>query len=213
MCLHQLLGRAHAQPFLDDAARKHGALSRFFDTEQNLRVTHAEQAFRDVALQLPIEREQTQRIGHRGAPLADTFRRRFLREIEIAYQTRVAVRLFDRIQSFALQILDEAEGRRGCVARFHHTGGDRFDLEQLIRAPAAFARNQLEFVAGFAHDDRLEQTFRTNALGEFAELFRRDFTACLVWARLDLHHGDFQEARRARVGCSGRRRLCRCGGR
>ena len=47
---------------------------------------------------------------------------------------------------------------------------DRFDLEQLERAPAALTRDELIFFTRFAHDDRLEQALGADAFREFAEL-------------------------------------------
>ena len=61
-----------------------------------------EQVLGDKALQLPFEGKQPERIRHAGAPLAHPLGGGFLREVKIANQAGVAVRLFNRVEAFPL---------------------------------------------------------------------------------------------------------------
>src|SRR5690606_33598582 len=133
-----------AEPLLDHPAGKDGPLRGILDAEEHLGVPDGEQRLGEVALQFPIQLQQSEGIRHGGSPLSNAFRRLLLREVEIADQTGVAIRLFDRVEALALQILDETERSRGRVARVNDAGWDGLELEKLEGAPATFAGDQLE---------------------------------------------------------------------
>ncbi len=65
-------------------------------------MAHAEKIFGDEALELDVERQEAEGVGDTRAALADALGGGFLREIEIADEARVTVRLFDRVEAFAL---------------------------------------------------------------------------------------------------------------
>jgi len=79
-------------------------------------MTDREQVLGDVTLDLRIEREEAQGVGHGGAGLAHPLGHLLLLEIEIPDETRIAVGLLDRVEPFPLQILDQADGGRRGIA-------------------------------------------------------------------------------------------------
>ena len=106
------------------------------------------------------------------------------------HEAREALRLLDRVEPLALEILDQPDRRGRGVACLDDPGGDRPYLEQLEGAPAPLSRDQLEPLAMPAHDDRLKETLAPDALGELRELLGRDLAARLERARLDEVHLD-----------------------
>ncbi len=110
------------------------------------------------------------------------------------------MRLLDRVEVGALQVLDHRERRGGDVARRHHARRDGLELELLERAPATLTGNELEFVAHRAHDDRLEQALGADAVDEVGQLLRVEFLARLVRVGFDGGDGNF-----AVTGQTGRR--------
>jgi len=216
--LHEFFGVAHALAFGKDAAREEGALRCVLDAEEHFGVSSAEEIFGDVALEFGVELEEAQGIGDGGAWFAHALGGGFGGELEIAQEAGVAVGFLDWIQTFALEILDEPEDGGGCVARGADARGDGFDAEKLEGAPAAFARDELVFVAVLADDDGLKKALGGNAVGEFLQLGGREIAAGLRGAGDDAGDGDFNEAgqslldgERGHDGMGGRLRIADCG--
>ena len=115
--------------------------------------------------------QQAQRVGHHGAALADFGGDFLLRELKLLGQLRVAVRFFDGVEIFALEIFDERQFEHRAVVGLADDDGHFRQLQQLRGAPAAFAGNQFKITVAFAHDERLHDALFADGIGQFAQRF------------------------------------------
>ena len=92
-----------------------------------------------------------------------------LRELELFGQLRVAVRFLDGVQVFALQIFDQREFQHRAVVGLADDDRDFRQLEELRRAPAAFAGDQFKKSAALAHDERLDDALFADGIGQFPQ--------------------------------------------
>ena len=83
--------------------------------QNDLGVADRKPAFAHAGLDRRRQLEQAQRVGHHGAALADLGRHFFLRELKLLDELRVALRLFDRVEVLALEILDQRQFEHGAV--------------------------------------------------------------------------------------------------
>jgi hypothetical protein len=101
------------------------------------------------------EAQEPQRVGHGRAVLADATRHLLLREPELLVEALVGLRLLQRQQLLALDVLDQRQLQQplvGHVAHHHRHGGEaRFARG----TPAALAGDDLVALALPAHQDRL----------------------------------------------------------
>ena len=132
-------------------------------------MTDRQAAFADVALHGQRQFQQPRRIGHRRAALADLERDFLLRELKLLRELRIAERLFDGVQILTLQIFDERQFQHRAVVGLADDDGNLRQFEQLRRAPAAFAGDEFEESAAFAHDERLHDALFADGIGEFPE--------------------------------------------
>jgi hypothetical protein len=137
--------------------------------ENHLRVADRKPAFAQKFLDRLGQFEQPQRIGHRRAALADLGRDVLLRELELFRELRVAVRLLDGVQIFALQIFDERQLQHRAVVGLAGDDGNFRQIQKLRRAPAAFAGDQFKKTAALAHDERLHDALFADGIGQFAQ--------------------------------------------
>ena len=119
------------------------------------------------------------------------------------------LRFFQRIEVFALDVLDQRHGDDGAVVQVadhhRHIGQAGF----LRGAPAAFAGHDLVTLAArqLAHHDRLDHALGLDRLGQLAQLGRVHAHARLVLAGLQLLDRDLAQAFAGlRLGRRGRRR-------
>ena len=113
--------------------------------------------------------QQPQRIGHDRAALADFRGDVLLRELELLRQLRIAVRLLDGVQVFALEIFDERQFQHRAVIGLAGDDGNFRQIQKLRRAPAAFAGDQFKKTAAFAHDERLDDALFADRIREFLQ--------------------------------------------
>ncbi len=131
------------QPVPDRAARQLGLQLGVREAGQHLGVAGGELAVPDPALDLRGQGEQPERVGDRGALLADPLGDLLLGQAQIVDQRLEGGRLLDGVQLLALEVLDEGQLQQPVVRDLLH---DRRDLEQprdLGRPPAALPRDQL----------------------------------------------------------------------
>ena len=122
---------------------------------------------------------QADQIGDMAARLANLPRQGFLAMSIFIDQPAIGFALFDRIKLFALDILDQRNLKRGAVVKFLDDDRHLMDRGALCRAPAPFARDDLEFAGDFAHDNWLKHAAQCNRCGE---LIKRSFVK--MFARL-----------------------------
>src|SRR6185295_14955132 len=97
----------------------------------------------------------------------------------------VGLRLLDRIEVLALDILDQGDLERLLVAELADDGGDLVQPRALRRAPAPLAGDDLEAVAVRANDDRLDDAARLDGGGELDQGLLLEDAARLAGMRLD----------------------------
>ena len=176
--------------------------------QQRARMAHFQslvlEQFADVGRQF----EQAQQVRYRRARTAYGFGGLLVGQRKFVDQSRQRLRFFQRIEVFALDVLDQRHRDDGAVVDLAHDHGHIGQAGELRGAPAAFAGDDLVFVpAGFAHDDGLDHALRLDRLGQFGQPLRIHAGARLVTARMQ--QADLQRAHAvaAHVLGGGRRRL------
>jgi len=133
--------------------------------------------------------QQPQRIGDHGAAFADLAGNLLLGELELFGELRVAVRLLNGIEVFALQIFDEGQFEHGAVIGLADNDGRLGQLQQLRGAPAAFAGDQFKITIALAHDERLDDALFADGIGQFAQRLGGEILARLERAGPDAVEG------------------------
>ena len=100
-------------------------------------------------------------------------------------QLRIADRLFDGVQVFALQIFDERQLQHRAVVGLADDDGDFRQVQKLRRAPAAFAGDEFKETAAFAHNERLHDALFADGIGQFLQRLGGKFLARLERGRAD----------------------------
>ena len=110
----------------------------------------------------------------------------FLAAFEFVRERVIALRLFHRVEVFALHVLDDHDLERVSVADFD--GDDRHLMQagELRGAPAAFAGDDLVAVLRALHrphHDRLDHAMLLDGTGEFAEfgIGKRPARVARIW--------------------------------
>ena len=96
-------------------SRASAQLRRFVgNAEQRARVAHRQRARRDVRAHLLRQPQQPHVVRDRRSILADRVGDLLLRQMELVGEPAIRVRLLDRIQILALDVLDERHGEQPC---------------------------------------------------------------------------------------------------
>src|SRR3546814_1799263 len=98
----------------------------------------------------------------------------------------IGLRLLDRIEVFALDILDQRDFQRFRLVEIPDDGGDAVKLRALRRPPPAFSRDDLEPAAMGTDDDRLDHSALADAVGQFLQ------RALVEVARSEEHTSELQ---------------------
>src|SRR5215467_9978439 len=106
-------------------------------------MAHREPPCPQILLEFVGQPQKAQRIGDRGAVTADPLSQLFLRPPELSQQAAIRLRLFDRVQVLAQEILDERKLEALGVRRLPNDRGNALEPRLSCCAPAAFPRNEL----------------------------------------------------------------------
>ena len=120
----ELLGLAHRQAVLDDR-RDQVQLLDGRQADEGPGVAFAEAAIGDRRLDAALEVEQAERVGDRGPGAADLAGNVVLGQAELLGKLAEGVGLLDRVEVFALDILDEGQLELLTVRQLAHDGRDR----------------------------------------------------------------------------------------
>ena len=102
------------------------------------------------------ELHQPQQVAHGAARAPDGGGGGIVRELEFLDQARDALGLFERIEVFALNVLDQRQRQGGLIRHAAHQRRDGIEACTLRCAPATFAGDDFEAAAvDRAHQDRL----------------------------------------------------------
>ena len=85
-------------------------------------------------------------------------------------EPRKGARLFDRVEVFALEVLDERELQHVLIGRFADNDRRLRQPRPLRRPPAAFASDEFKLVAALAGDQRLDDPVLFDRGDEFIEM-------------------------------------------
>jgi hypothetical protein len=168
-----------------------------FEREKRPRVSHRKAAPGDLGANLLGQLQQAHVICDRRAVLADSSRDLLLRQAEFAAQPFVGGRLIDRIQVFALDVLDERhlEKLAGLAApNILDDDGHPGEPCALGSAPAALARDDAIAAIDLPHHDGLDDAVCLDRLCELVEARVLESMPRLVVARRDLVDVDVHRA-------------------
>ena len=119
--------------------------------KQRPRVTHRERRRGDVVLDFGRQLEQPERVRDGRAILADRRGHRVLRQVEFVDETAIRFRLVDRVEVFALNVLDQRELeqrlRRLLGADVLEDHGDAREPRALRGAPSTLTGDDPESIA------------------------------------------------------------------
>src|SRR5690606_36604304 len=90
-------------------------LPRRIERQKRARMTHVDFPLDDHALDLAVEVEQTNEIADGRTRAADRLRDLLMRQRELIGEPLQRVRLVDRVQVLALEVLDQRNGERGLI--------------------------------------------------------------------------------------------------
>ena len=138
--LGEPLDVAHAQAPRDNAVGDRVGIG---EGEQRARVAGRNLARREQRAAVLGQAEQPQRVGDMAAALADDARDVGLRIVVVGAELRVAVRLLDRVEIGALDVLDDGEFERLAIADVDDDDRDLVQAGALRRAPAPLAGDDL----------------------------------------------------------------------
>ncbi len=168
--MRQRLGLAHVEAFLDDAFR---GSQRIGHADQRAGVARGQLARSDIGLHLGRQFCQPHHVGDMAAALADDLCNLVLAAFEFVRQRVITLRLFHRIEVFALNILDDHDLERVRIADIDRHDRHFVQARDLRGAPAPFAGDDFKAVLRALHGayhDRLDHAVLLDRVGELAEL-------------------------------------------
>ena len=182
-------GLPDVQALLDDALGGELLILFVGKAEDDLGMSNREASFADKILDDLRQFQQPHRIGHHRTAFADFDGNFLLRELELPGQLFVAMRFLDGIEIFTLKIFDERQFEHRAVVGFAGDDGHFGQLQELRRAPAAFAGNQFKKTASLAHNERLHDALFADGIGQFTQRLGRKILARLQRTRADAVQG------------------------
>src|SRR5262249_2849262 len=137
--------------------------------QQRARVAHRKHSRRHLRTNFVRQFQEPEMVGDRRTVLPYRRRDVFLRQVKLLGKASIGQRLLDGIEVFTLDVLDE----RHLEQRPLLTGTDlAYDDRNAKQAsfecspPASFAGDDLESLAGFPDDDRLDDAVGLNGVGK-----------------------------------------------
>ena len=138
--------------------------------------------------------QQAQAVGNGAAAASHGFGNGFVGQFEFVNQTAQALRFFNRIEVFTLDVFNQPHCHHGFVVGLLHHGGQFGQPRQLCRAPTPLARDEFVAVqAVFAHDDGLDDALRFNRFRQFLQGFVLHLHTRLIAAGLDFLNRDLAQ--------------------
>ena len=139
----------------------------------------------DQVLQRLLKVEKPNSIGDGGAVLARTLGHVFLGEIELFHKSLKRASLLDRIQVFALYILNKRNLERQLWGDFPNHSGDPREPCPLGSAPAALSGDKLVSPSIWSQNQGLYDPICANRARQFFEGLFPEASPRLVGARVD----------------------------
>ena len=171
--MRQRFGLAHIEAFIDNAF---GGRGRIGHADQRAGVAGRQLARCDVGLHLGRQFRQPHHVGDMAAALADDLRNLVLAAFEFIGERMIALRLFHRIEIFALHVFDDRDLERLAVVDIDRHDRNLVQAGDLRCAPAAFAGDDFETVLRAldrTHHDRLDHAVLPDRIGELGQVRHR----------------------------------------
>ena len=166
---HERLGLAHGQPAGEHLARD-AALRRLVgERQQRSRVAHVELTSGHLTANIRRQAQQPQIVRDGRAVFSHRDGNGVLRQAVIVAQAAVGLRFLDRVQIFALDVLDEGHFEQLVVGDVANRDGDFEEAGALGRAPTALAGDDLVVRARATDENRLNHPVTADRLCEFFE--------------------------------------------
>ena len=185
--LRQFLDLAHGIAVFLDFLEQFDLQRRRVDGEQRARVSHIYFLLLQRHLHLCRQFQQSQKVRHRRAALADALRHFVLRHAVAFEQMLEGERDFNVVEVLALNVLDECHFHHVFVGDGSDVGRNRHQLGELRGSPTAFSGDDLIASVGhLAQRNRLDDADLSDALGEFLQGRFVELATRLVRVRVDL---------------------------
>jgi hypothetical protein len=203
---HPLLGIADRELPLDHFVGQH-QLRGAVDAEQRARVAHVEIASEQQRLHRLGQVEQAQQVGSGAARAADRLGGSLVRIGELVDQASDGLCFLERIEVFALDVLDQRHRERLLVGHLAHDDRHLVETSQLRRPVAPFTGHDLVALVGQRpNEDGLHHAMQTDGVGELLQRALVHAGARLIAARLQALDGQRGHGRR-RAGAGGHREI------
>jgi hypothetical protein len=125
-----------------------------------------EMAFLEEILDRLIKFQEADRIGDSGAIFPGALGDLLLGEVEFLREALERAGLLDRIEIFALKVLNECHLERHFFGHIAHYNGNALNRGTLRGSPAALASDQLIAIVDSTNDERLDDSTRNDRAGE-----------------------------------------------
>jgi hypothetical protein len=109
----------------------------------------------------------------------------FLREAEFVNQALKGVRLFDRVEIFALEIFYQRHFQGHFLRHVPNYDWHAKQARTLSRTPAALSCNELEAAGNFANHERLHDAAGMDGAGKLVQRFFAEAGTRLIGARIN----------------------------
>ena len=149
-------------------------------------MAHLQLRLIDVGLDVGVQIQQPQQVGHRGAGLADGLRDLLVGQLELVQQPVQGAGLLQWIEVGPLDVLDQADGDRGGLVDLADDHRDIGEPSLLGGPPAPFTGDDLvAVVAERPHHDGLDHALDGDRVRQLAQGVGVEVAARLIAPALD----------------------------
>src|SRR5207253_4097002 len=204
--LDQRLHRPDGEVFGDYLSSGLAQIALVGNREQRPGVSHAELAGHDGLLDGVREAQEAQRVRDRRPLLADARREFLLRQPVLLDQALVRLRLLDRVEVLALDVLDQRDLERLVVGDLANHHGQLTQPRLLRRPPSALAGDEHVPVAVPSDDQGQQHSLAADGLRQLLDMPLVEMASRLRAVRTDLLDAEVHHALALRGGAAGNQR-------
>jgi lipoyl(octanoyl) transferase len=179
----ELLGCSHGSALADDQVHEKPLLLVGLERKEHLRVAYGNSALFEKGLCVGLEIQEPHGVGNRRAALSNALGYFVLGQTEITVQPGVSARLFDGIEVFSLQVLDQGQFEDFPVTCLSDDSGSLSEPKLARGPPSALPRDDFIFVVDPANDERLDDAAFANAVDQLLQVFAAKLLPRLEGAR------------------------------
>jgi hypothetical protein len=103
-----------------------------------------------------------------------------LPQVKLGLQTLIGACLVQRVEIFALQVLEQRQSQHFCITRAPDQGWDGLQTGHLRGSPPTLPGNQFEAMQLASHDDRLQETLSLQGTRQFLQPLRIKMLSRLI---------------------------------